>query len=318
MRLPVFALMVLALATQAHAEQYVLADDAIVEGAPVLETTTTVQVMTKKGVVELHKDQVVTVHPSEVSSRLRERAEHQRAKVFKKTAKTAKKALREYGKADSARRVEIEALLRSMPPAAIVDPLGNGLDDPRQVTRAFAVRLLGDNQTRPAATDELLKAAMTSKRQSIRELAHETAAATNPERTQTVYQAVAQSRTKPDRRVKALGFIEQMNRKDAVPGLIAVLEYVRTEIRTALATAGGLKRVPVDLGSQSAAGSRVPIELPEMQLVEVNTTISVPTLRAIQSRAGKALNGITGQDLGVEPEAWQDWWDNGGKEPDPQ
>jgi HEAT repeat protein len=287
-----------------------LSDAGILEGAIVYETQSTVRLLTGEGVVDLERARVLSVdREHQAPKRLQDKARRLREKAFREFRKQAKQLLRRYGKADEAERTAIEAELRALPEVSTVAPLGRALDHDRAPTRELAARLLGENQTRPAAVDELLKAAMTSKRSSLAELAHHTAATADATRTRTVYEAVAASRTKPERRVKALGFLGAMSDRNSVPGLILVLEYVQSDIRTALATAGGLRRVPVDLGSSTQAGTRVPIELPELQMVEVNTTVSVPTLRVIQKQAKQVLSQISGQDYGDDVAGWRAWWE---------
>jgi hypothetical protein len=101
-----------------------------------------------------------------------------------------------------------------------------------------------------------------------------------------------------------------MGNRNAVPGLIVVLEHVSAEIRATLAKSDGLRRVPVNPGTIGGAGVNVPIELPEVNLVEVRTSALIPvkSLRRIRAAAGNALRTITGHELGHDEKAWAAWW----------
>ena len=96
---------------------------------------------------------------------------------------------------------------------------------------------------------------------------------------------------------------------DATPGLILVLEKVEMEINATLATAGGMRRVPVNLGSRGGAAINAPIELPETTVISVKSKVTVHTLRELQGRAARTLKSLTGQDHGTDPKAWQRWWE---------
>ena len=101
-----------------------------------------------------------------------------------------------------------------------------------------------------------------------------------------------------------------MGDRNAVPGLVRVIEHVNAEIKATLATAGGLKSIPVNLGTIGGAAINVPIELPETSLTQVMTSTSIPVsvLRRVRSSAVDALQGITGQGFGDDIKAWDRWW----------
>ena len=198
-----------------------------------------------------------------------------------------------------------------MPDAALLEPLGDALDDDRAATRELAARLLGASRVQPAATDALLRAAMTSRRGQTRAEAHTAAFAANPQRTRAVYEAVAMARTKPDRRVAALGFLGRMG-PASLPAIIGVLEYVNGDIRAVQAQAGELRRIPVNLGTTGGSAINVPIELPELTLVEVNTSYTVASIRPVQAQAVRALQALSGEDFGTDHDAWRSWHEREG------
>ena len=102
-----------------------------------------------------------------------------------------------------------------------------------------------------------------------------------------------------------------MGDQGAVPGLIFALEKVETEIRTALASAGGLRRVPVNLGTQGGAATNAPIELPEQNLIAVQTKVSVSSLRQVAGSVRKVLGGLTGERH-TDAKSWRAWHERSG------
>ncbi len=227
----------------------------------------------------------------------------------KKQAKALKKLLRRYKRADTDERAAIEAKLDSYGADMLLKPLTEMLSAVKRdkETRSMVVRRLAALKSKKAV-GPLVRAALTSKSSAFSEEAHAAARSVDSTLTRRFYEQVAASRTKPVRRVRALGLIQGMGDQGAVPGLVLVLERVNAEIKATLATAGGMRRIPVNLGTISNAAIDVEIEMPEVTLHQVQTSTTIPVLRQIRSSAVKALNGITGESYGDDPEAWDRWW----------
>ncbi len=306
----VLALLVLA-ARPARADVVHLTDGDPVDGAVVGEDrddqgAPALVVLTRDGEVRVARERVARVEPADVPPDLRRRADKAAARLLERQGREATKLLRRWARAAEAERAEVEAALDALPAAALLAPLEDAAGEGAAELRPFALerlRTLG-----AAAVDPLLRVAMTSRHQEAREGAHAAAVALDAERARVVYEQVAGMNTRPIRRVRAIQRIEALGRRDSVPALVAVLEWARLELRAQLARARELRRVPVDLGTVGGAGVQVPIELPEMQLVEVATTVNVPVLRVLSAAAAKALQGISGQQHGEDVEAWRAWW----------
>jgi HEAT repeat protein len=246
-------------------------------------------------------------------AKLQKRAQRARLKFVKKRRREVSKLLKAYGRAkDDAARDEIGVQLKGFSENALLKPLSDALSDTKQATREFAVKALVSLET-SKAVGPLVKAALTTKHKALGQSAHGAALTLDKTLTRRFYESVAASQTKPRRRVLALGHLGAMGERASVPGLVRVLEHVNAEIRATLATAGGLKRVPVNLGTIGGAGVNVPIELPEVNLIEIQTSVSVPVLRAVEGAAVEALKRITKQDLGNKSQDWKGWWK---KQPD--
>lgn len=243
-----------------------------------------------------------------VPEKLQKRAQRARLQFVKKRRREVSKLIKTYGRAkDDAARDAIGARIRAFSANALLKPLSDALSDTKQATRAYAVSTLASLET-SKAVGPLVKAALTTKHKDLGEAAHLAALRVDKTLTRRFYESVAASQTKPRRRVLALGHLGAMGERASVPGLVRVLEHVNAEIRATLATAGGLRRVPVNLGTIGGAGVNVPIELPEVNLIEIQTSVSVPVLRAVEGAAVEALKRITRQDLGNKSQDWKGWW----------
>lgn len=281
-------------------EGAVVGEDRDEAGAPVLV------ILTRAGEVRVARERIARVEPGEVGADLRRRAERAASRLLERQGREATKLLRRWSRGDEAQRAAVEAELATITSAALMKPLEEAATDGGAELRSFALERLA--ALGAPAVDPLLRVAMTSKHTDARDAAHTAALALDAERARVVYEQVACMNTRPIRRVRAIQRLEALGRRQSVPALVAVLEWARVELRTQLARARELRRVPVNLGTIGGAGVQVPIELPEMQLVEVATTVNVPVLRVLSASAARALQTISGQAHGDDVEAWRAWW----------
>lgn len=306
------ALLVLGvLSAPALAEEFHLADGSKIQGATIGEANGRITILPTKGAqIELDRGDVLRIDRNHaISPKLRKKAKRARAKFAKKQRRRVQALLKKYGRADEAEREALDAKLDGYSAGALLDPLADALGDRRKATRMMAMRRLSAFETTEAVAP-LVREALTSTERQFAEQTHKAAVGVDSTLARRFYETVAASQTKPARRLRALGYLAGMGDRNAVPGLVRVLEHVQAEIRATLATAGGLKRIPVNLGTSGPAGVNVPIELPEVNLVEVQTSMLVPVtaLRRIRGAARGALKSLTGEDLGDEPAAWKAWW----------
>lgn len=293
--------------TTASADRYRLSDGQSFEAAPVGEADGFTILLTYQGKeVRLPTSGIASVEsgaalPKELEPKLA-RAKHN-YRVDRRRAAT--KLINRYKRAKEAERAEIAKKLDAFPAAQLEGPLGRALSERR--LREFALQRLratkGMHGVRP-----LVKAAVTSKDKKLRESAHAAALASDKVLTRTYYEQIVAMPTSSKRRLRALGRLAGMGDRQAIPGLIFALEKVETEIKTALATAGGLRRVPVNLGTRGGAATNAPIELPEQSTIAVQTKVSVSSLRRVSGAVRKVLGGLSGVDR-ADSKSWKAWWD---------
>jgi len=296
-----------ALASPAAADRYRLADGQSFDAAPVGEAEGFKLLLTYEGKeVRLSSAAIASVEsgdalPKELEPKLA-RARHN-FRVDRRRAAT--KLINRYKRAKEAERAELSTKLDAFPAWQLEGPLGRALGERR--LREFALARLaatkGVHGIRP-----LVKAVVTSKDKKLREAAHSAALKSDANLTRTYYEQIVAMPTSTKRRMRALGRLAGMGDRGAIPGLIFALEKVESEIKTALATAGGLRRVPVNLGSQGGAAVNAPIELPEQSTIAVQTKVSVSSLRQVSAAVRKVLGGLSGVDR-ANAKSWQAWWD---------
>jgi hypothetical protein len=293
--------------TPAAADRYRLSDGKSFDAAPVGEAEGVMILLTYEGKeVRLPTAGIASVEsgaklPKELEAKLA-RAKHN-YRVDRRRAAT--KLINRYKRAKESERAAIGAKLDAFPASQLEGPLGRALSERR--LREFALARLGATKgvhgIRP-----LVKASVTSKDKKLRAAAHAAALKSDKALTRTYYEQIVAMPTSSKRRLRALGRLAGMGDRQAIPGLIFALEKVETEIRTALATAGGLRRVPVNLGSRGGAATNAPIELPEQSTIAVQTKVSVSSLRRVSGAVRKVLGGLSGVDR-ANAKSWRAWWD---------
>lgn len=310
MRRLVLPLLLACLAPAARADRFELKDGSAVSGALIREEAGVLVVLTASGEKELRAADVTAVVAEEVPPALQKKAEKARLAWFQRQEKEVKALIRRHARARSAEdRAAAVGSLQAIAPEAQLGPLADAADESDAATRELALARLKELPI-AGATDALLRIAMCSKRSDSRDGAHLAAVARDAERARTVYEAVLESPTKASRRFHALGHLAAMGRKESVPGLILALERINSEVRASLATAGQSRQSTVNLGSTGGAATQVPIELPQMQLIEVQASSSVTVLRQLQEETQRVLRGLSGVDKGKDPAAWRKWYED--------
>lgn len=303
-------LLALLLAPVARADRFELKDGTSVSGALIREEGGVMVVLTPSGEKQLRAADVANVVVEEVAPALQKKAEKARLAWFQKLEKEAKALIRRHARAKTAEdRAAAVGSLQALPPEAQLAPLADALDDGDADTRELALARLKELPG-GGATDALLRAAMCSKRSDSRDGANQVAIARDAERARTVYEAVLETPTKASRRFNALHHLAGMAKKESIPGLILALERINSEIRASLATAGQSRQSTVNLGTTGQAATQVPIELPQMQLIEVQASSSVTVLRQLHEETQRVLRGLSGVDKGKDPSAWRKWYED--------
>jgi len=291
----------------AVADRYRLADGQSFEAAPVGEAEGVTILLTHQGKeVRLPSAGIASVESGDpLPKELEPKLARARANYRVDRRRAATKLINRYKRAKEAERAKLSAKLDAFPASQLEGPLGRALNERR--LREFALGRLaatkGVHGIRP-----LVKAAVTSKDKKLREAAHAAALKNDTLLTRTYYEQIVGMPTSTKRRMRALGRLAGMGDRRAIPGLIFALEKVESEIKATLATAGGLRRVPVNLGSQGGAAVNAPIELPEQSTIAVQTKVSVSSLRQVSGAVRKVLGGLSGVDR-ANSKSWRAWWD---------
>lgn len=296
-----------ALASPAAADRYRLADGQSFDAEPVGEAEGALILFTHGGKeVRLAVAGIASVEsgvalPEKLAPKLARAKRGYRAD----RRRAATKLINRYKRAKAAERLKIAAKLDAFPASQLEGPLGRALSEKR--LRQFALDRLATTKgafgIRP-----LVKAAVTSKDKKLRNAAHATALKNDKTLARTYYEQIVGMPTSSKRRLRALGRLAGMGDRQAIPGLIYALEKVESEIKATLATAGGLRRIPVNLGSQGGAAVNAPIELPEQSTIKVQTKVSVSSLRQVSGAVRKVLGGLSGVDR-ADSKSWKVWWD---------
>jgi HEAT repeats len=316
--LPALAL-ALVLTSVGQADVVHLDDGSEVIGVTLGQENGRLHVYTDDGTVELELARVVEVdreHELDDDTVRRRGARAQRS-FYQRREREARRILRGYGRTDDpAERAALVAQLDDFGAPELIEAASSYLDDRDEEVRELAIETLAG-----ARTDEvrervfpLLREVLTTKYDDVVEKGHHAALALDPDLTRRVYEAVAQSGTLPGRRINALRQLGRMGVRDSVPGLVLVIERVNQQIRASMATAGELRQVPLNLGNGSGAGTNVPVELPEMQFVEVgtNSSVSIAHLERVRAGAASVLSSVTGEDFGDDAALWRQWWEREG------
>ncbi|MBI3273223.1 MAG: hypothetical protein HYZ53_29805 [Planctomycetes bacterium] len=110
----------------------------------------------------------------------------------------------------------------------------------------------------------------------------------------------------------ALGALAGMGDPTAIYTLIYTLHKVRMEVRVQDARVGSIRSVPIG----NVGGNSPVVELPQVDLLSVSTTIDVPAgagAEIVRGAVVDALQQITGQRFGDDVDRWVEWWNREGK-----
>lgn len=304
-RLAFAALTVSALAGAAAADTLTLSDGRIIEGGLIGEDAAGLSFLDAKGKVRrFARGEVAAVdRASPVPKKIRKRLASKRASLRKKREREAYKLLSRYGSVKD-ERPALEAELMAFPEDVLVGVLGRGLENTYEAVRELCLKKLSAMKDNRRAVGYLVKSSLVSSEKDFRARSHAAALAIDDDLGRRYYDAVAASPNRAGRRMRALIYVEQIASLQSVPALISVVGSATAGIKAQLGKAKGFRQVPVRVG-----GNDVVIELPELELVAVSTTISIPALRALRSKSVAILKSMSGGvDYGDDAKAWQHWW----------
>lgn len=287
------------------AARFHLADGSVLEASYIGEANGQVTVLTARGKTEvLDKPSILTVDWSHRLSDSREKqALRKRTEFFQRRRKEAQKLILAFEKSKPEDHSQFRSELEAFQEHELLAALDRGLRSSRAYLREYSFDRLETFQSKGMVVP-LVNNALTNPDRDFAKQSQDLALERFPDATREAFEYVSCTGD-VDRRLLALDAIQQIGSEKSVPRLVYGLSYVHADIRAQVARSKGLKEVPVRL-----SGSSVSIELPELEILEVMTTVQVPvrSLRRIQEKTVTTLRSITGEDFGDDAEAWSRWW----------
>lgn len=311
MRLGLLSLaLALLLAAPAHAARFVLADGKTLDAVVIDETDAGWRVMTMTGERTLERTQVASVDlEAPVTPQLQAKADREAARAHDRRVVAGKELVKRWPllRTDEA-RAELSLKLDALAPEVAREVYADALESEREVVRDLALDRLV--KLGAPAAGPLARAAITGKLEAQRVRAQAAAVELDREAARTTFELAASTSTKASYQLRAVDALGALGDKRSTPALVAAMDRCQVVLKAQLARAKDLKNVPVNLGTTGAAGTSVPIELPELELIEVATATAVPlaALELLQARAEGALKKVSGQALGRDVAAWRGWW----------
>ncbi|MEZ6189601.1 MAG: hypothetical protein R3F62_31945 [Planctomycetota bacterium] len=271
-------LLLLAL-TPALADEVELTSGETVQGALIYQASDALHLLTREGEREFPPAEVARVTPSDegVTDTLRRRAAHLGQRLAKQRAGHARSWLKRATKGSEERRQEALAAFQAFEGAARLSAAESAARD------GVALELALAELVSARAVDPLLQVALGGKQQEAREAAHEAARSLDPDRAREAYTSVSHDAgVSPRTRYRALGHLAALRDPRALPQLEVLVLHLQQEVRTALAEAKASRTARVDL---SGGNTSLPVELPEVHLIELNSTQRFTVIQALLRRA---------------------------------
>ncbi len=238
------------------------------------------------------------------STSVERKAKRERGRHLKKRRRAASDLVRALEKADLDARPALHSELGQFDEAELMRALDKGLRSRHVHVRDYSYGRLKTFAS-PGAIVPLLKYTLSGSDPAFRDRTHQTALTKNRDKSRQVYEYVA-LKAGFDERETALNRIAAIGDPKSVPRLVQLLTYVDMNIRATLVRAKRIREVPVSL----SGATNVTIDLPEVELIEVNTSVKVPmqVLRKLEGTTINTLRAVTGVDLGDDTKAWTHWW----------
>lgn len=239
-----------------------------------------------------------------VAPELEAKAVKERERFVVERRKEARKLIRELERADEPERASLIARFDGFDEAQSLHAFSDGLESPAEHVRELSFERLSRFESE-AAVVPFVRVHLKSRDAAFAARALETARKKQPELTRELYEYVAQT-AGFDHRVRAIDTLARFGDRAALPVLVRVLAYVDMNVNATLARTKEIREVPVNLGGTTSAAQGVTIDLPQMELIQVQTSIRIPTesLQLVGQAAVRALESISGRALGNDVGAW--------------
>ena len=231
-------------------------------------------------------------------------------KLAKGRKKLAKKTLAQLAKASAAARESIALEFRALPVDARLAALTPAIRGKKKKLREAALAEFKALRT-PHAVIPLAVGSIAVSDPDFGRRARAAASEQHADFARQVYEYIAvKPGTKPAFRARTAQHLADIGDRRSVPAVLQATTYAGFDVRLTLLRSRGFRSVPVNLGSNQAAATQVDIELPQAELIQVNTSVKVPMeiQTALQDSLLGSLRTLSGQDFGRDLEAWASWW----------
>lgn len=241
---------------------------------------------------------------------LEKQALAERRRLAAERKRAAEGLLESLAAASPEERARVVKSLERFSGEVLLPALSRAVRSKHAAVREFALeRLAGMSCTEAAVPLAVASLAVADPDYALK--AHEAARAKNADLTRKVYELVTiKEDYEPELRVQAIQYLGAMKSRASVPHLIHAATVVTSDLRLTLVRSKGIREVAVSLGSLNRAATQVEIDLPEVELIQVQTSATVPVslLRRVENQLFASLGAITGKEYGNDLAAWQAWW----------
>lgn len=301
----------------ASAAEFHLEDGTKVAGAFVGETAEEMHILDRSGKLRvLQRSRVVYVDQTRsVDPKLQKKAKKASERFFAKRRAEALALVESYHETqEGSPRQAVLKQLREFTIEVQFYAFDRGLRNGPTVTKEMCLAELSAF-SQNAATLPLVRCSLYEADKQLADRAHAASLGVSRDTTRQLYEYVVAA-DRPVNQQAALGRLGALADRKSVPFLVRYLHYVTSTIRAQHAQVRQIREIPVSLGN----ATDVTIELPEISLIEVATTVTIPveTYRVLRAATISTLETITGERFGGNVEAWAKWQAHQAKKSKPQ
>ncbi len=242
----------------------------------------------------------------EVPERHASRVLRERKRFLEARRKEARKLIRSIERSGENERPSLIAKFDGFDEAQSLHAFSSGLESKEEHVRELSFERLAGFRSEAAVVPFVRVYLKLPPEHPYGVRALEQARTMNAELTRQLFERVAQVAPMPYR-IKSVETLGTMGDRASLPSLVRVLHSVGIDIRATVGRTRRIDEVPINLGSTTAAATNVAIDLPQLELIEINSSLRVPVeaLRRLESVTAQALHTISGESFGTDAHAWE-------------
>ncbi len=227
-----------------------------------------------------------------------------RERFLEERRKIARKLIQSLERSGVEERPSLIAKFDGFDEAQSLHAFSGGLDSRAEHVRELSFGRLATFQSE-AAVVPFIRVYLKSSDPAYAARALEQAKQMDPDLTRRIFEFVSMSAPMPYR-VKSVETLGALGDRAALPSLVRVLHSVGIDIRATVARTKSIDEVPVNLGGITQAAQNVTIDLPQLELIEINSSLRVPVeaLRRLEAVTSQALHTLSGESHGTNVGAW--------------